>query len=626
MKVVFPGQRLRDRPRRYGEWTFLGRSAIKHIAALAVIWGMCLGLVQASTPTMPLEQVKPGMKGKGRTVFLAGDIEEFDVEILGIIANNQPKRNIILARLSGKDLERTGIIQGMSGSPVYLDGKLVGAVAYSFPFSKEPIAGITPIGEMLAVADQPGPAKPSAVASFPLKTSLSLADLIAVVKDAVGTRPAVFSQGKTLSPIGVPLVFGGFSPAVVEEARPLFSRWGLVPMETGVAGQSRAAAPGTAAALREGDPVAVELVGGDLSSAAVGTVTYVDGEKVLAFGHPLYNLGKVDYSMARASVMAVVPSVESSFKLATAGERLGRFSQDRTAGMAGELGRMPQPVPLEVRLSRVSGQIREFKVELSNDKLLTPLLLNMALASLLSSEERSIGDLSFGLDGDVYLDNGSGVHLEDLFAGNLDAAATNLGGLLTAVVYFLNNNEFEPVGIHRIKLGIRVLEEVRFASLERVWLDKYEVSAGERIQVKIYCRAFGGQSFEEEVTIEAPPLPAGSEFLLIIADAASVHQVEALQYRTQDFVPRSLGQLIRILNNLRKNNRVYFKMIASKPGLFVKGEEMPNLPPSMKSLFASPRAASSAPTELTRSTLGEYQLPIPYVFRGMASIPVKIKK
>lgn len=575
---------------------------------------------------MPLEQVKPGMKGKGRTVFLAGRIEEFDAEILGIITNNQPKRNIILARLSGKGLEQTGIIQGMSGSPVYIDGKLIGAVAYSFPFSKEPIAGITPIGEMLAVAEQPGPAKPSSAPSIPLQSSLSLADLMAVAKDLFAAQPAVFSQGQALSPIGVPLVFGGFSQAVVEKARPIFARWGLNPMDSGTAGQSGAAAAEAGMTLREGDPVAVELVGGDLRSAAVGTVTYVDGERVLAFGHPLYNLGKVDYAMAGANIVVVVPSLENSFKLATAGKRIGRFSQDRTAGMLGELGKMPQPVPMEIRLSEADGRIKEFKVELTNDKILTPLLVNMTVASLLSSEGRSIGDLSYALEGDVYLDNGSGVHLEDLFSGNLDAATTSLSGLLTAVVYFLNNNEFQTVGIHRINLNIRAMEEARFSSLDRVWLDKYEVSAGERIQVKIYCRAFGGQSFEEEVIIEAPPLPAGSEFHLIIADAASIRQVEALQYRSQDFLPRSLGQLIRILNSLRKNNRIYFKLMASKPGLFVKGEEMPNLPPSMKSLFASPRAAASSPTELTRSTLREYQLPIPYVFRGMASIPVKIKK
>jgi hypothetical protein len=615
MKDIFRGQPRTART-----------SAAKRIAVLAVVLAMGLGLAQGATETMPVDQIKPGMKGKGRTVFLAGNIEEFDAEILGLIPNNQPKRNIILARLSGKGLETTGIIQGMSGSPVTIDGKLIGAIAYSFPFSKEPIAGITPIGEMLAVAEQPGAAPPSPGLSLPFQPSLSLAELLAAAQNLVAARPSVFSQGQTLSPIGIPLVFGGFSRAVVEEARPYFRGWGLNPVDWGATGQAGAAVPPSGTVLREGDPVAVELVGGDLSSAAVGTVTYVDGDKVLAFGHPLYNLGKVDYGLSSANVIVVVPSLESSFKVATAGRRLGRFTQDRTAGMLGELGKMPQPVPLEIRLDAGGGRTREFKMELANDKILTPLLVNMTLSSILSGEGRSIGDLSYGLEGDVYLDNGASVHLEDLFSGNLDAAGTGLSGLLTAVVYFLDNNEFQPVGIHRISLNIRSMEEARFSSLERVWLDKYEVAPGERIRVKLYCRAFGGQTFEQEGAIEAPPLPAGSEFNLIVADAASIRQLETLQYRSQDFVPRSLSQLIRLLNNLRKNNRIYFKLIAAKPGLFVKGEEMPNLPPSMKSLFASPRAAASAPTELARSTLGEYQLPIPYVFRGMASIPIKIKE
>jgi hypothetical protein len=588
--------------------------------------GIFVSLVQASTPTMPLEQVKPGMKGKGKTVFLGGEIKEFDAEILGIIENSQPKRNIILARLSGQGLENTGIIQGMSGSPVYINGKLIGAIAYSFPFAKEPIAGITPIEEMMAISEQPVQTLPSAVSALPLRPSLSLADLMAFHSDLAAARPSLLSHGQTMTPIGVPLVFDGFSPTVIEETRPLFTRSGFNPVSSGSGAQTLGAPPAVEATLREGDPVAVELVGGDLSSAALGTVTYVDGERVLAFGHPLYNLGRVDYAMAKANVLAVIPSLQNSFKLAAAGVRLGRFTQDRTAGMLGELGRMPQPVPLEIRLLETGGRTREFKVELANDRILTPLLVNMTVASLLAGEKRSLGDLSFALDGYVYLDNGANVHLEDLFSGNLDTATTGLSGLLTAVVYYLTNNEFQAIGIHRLTLTVRALEEAKFCTLERVWLDKYEVSAGEPIQVKIYGRAFGGQSFEEQVTVETPPLPAGSEFNLIVADAASVQQVEALQYRSQDFVPRSLGQLIRILNNLRKHNRVYFKMMASKPGLFVKGEEMSNLPPSMKSLFASPRAAASAPTELTRSTLREYQLPIPYVFRGMASIPVKIKK
>ncbi|MBN2409697.1 MAG: hypothetical protein JXE07_08165 [Candidatus Aminicenantes bacterium] len=588
--------------------------------------GMLIALAQASNLTMPLEQVKPGMKGKGKTVFLGGDIEEFDAEILGVITNNQPKRSIILARLSGRGLEDTGIIQGMSGSPVYIDGKLIGAVAYSFPFAKAPIAGITPIDEMLAIPEQPVPARPSAASVLPFRENLTLADLMGIHKESGDARPFRISEGQTMTPIGVPIMFGGFSPAVIEETRPLFTRSGFHPMNAGSSVQTAFPAPSVGTGLKEGDPVAVELVGGDLSAAAFGTVTYVDGERVLAFGHPLYNLGNVDLAMARANVLTVIPSLQNSFKLAALGDRLGRFSQDRTAGLLGELGKMPQTVPLEIRLYENSGQAREFKIDLANDRLLTPLLVNMTVASLLSSEQRSLGDLSFGLDGYVYLDNGASVHLEDLFSGNLDTAATGLSGLLTAVVYYLSNNEFETVGIHRISLTIRALEEAKFCTLERVWLDKYEVSAGERIQVKIYARALGGHGFSEEVAVEAPPLPAGSEFHLLIADAASVHQVEAIQYRVQDFVPRSLSQLLRMLNNLRKHNRIYFKMMASRPGLFVKGEEMPNLPPSMKALFASPRAAASAPTELTRSTLREYQLPIPYVFRGMASIPVKIKK
>ena len=217
------------------------------------------------------------------------------------------------------------------------------------------------------------------------------------------------------------------------------------------------------------------------------------------------------------------------------------------------------------------------------------------------------------------------VPLEDMFSGNLDTAPVALSGLLTAVVFYLANNEFEEAGIHQIRLKAKALEEVKYASLERVWLDKYEAAPGERIQVRIYYRTYGGETLQEAVDIDAPPLPAGSEFSLVIADAASMQQLEAGLYRSQEFVPRNFSQLVRLLNNLRKNNRIYFKMMASKPGLFLKGEEMPNLPPSIKSMFASPRA-TSAPTELTRSTLREYQLPIPFVFRGLAAVPVRIKQ
>jgi hypothetical protein len=581
---------------------------------------------EAASLIMPLAQVKPGMKGKGKTVFSGTKVEEFDAEVIGVLINVQPKRNIILARLAGKGLESTGVIGGMSGSPVYINGMLIGAVAFSFSFAKEAIAGITPIEEMLALDKAPQAPRTGLPDAAPLWSSMTLEDLSGVYRATMAARKASTADGQTLVPLNIPLVFSGFSPWAFERAKSFFSGLGFQPVRAGVGGQ---AAPGPApqgASLQEGDAVGVQLIGGDLDLSALGTVTYVDGSKVLAFGHPFYNLGAVDYAMTRSNVLTVVPSLESSFKMAASGPVIGRISQDRTSGAFGELGKMPQLIPLN--LSLVDGPLdrKEFKLKLVNDKFLTPALVNLAVSSLITGEERAYGYLSLDFDGDVFLDKGMSVHLEDLFSGNYDTSATSLSGLLAAVVYYLGNNEFKDVGIFRIDLNVRAAEEARHCALEKVLLDKYEASPGEKIQIKVYYRTFKEESLVEEVTFLTPALPAGTEFQIIVGDAATMQQVERSQYRIQDFMPRSLSQLIRILGNLRKNNRIYFKILAPKPGIFLKGEEMPNLPPSLKSMFTSPRASASAPMDLARSTLSEYQLPVPYVFRGGAVIPVKIRK
>jgi hypothetical protein len=288
---------------------------------------------------------------------------------------------------------------------------------------------------------------------------------------------------------------------------------------------------------------------------------------------------------------------------------------------------MPHFIPFNIGLQTGPTVRKDFKLKLVNDKFLTPALVNMAVSTLVTGEERSYGDISLDFNADIYLDKGGmSVHLEDLFSGSYDNAPVSLSGLMAAAVHYLMNNEFKDVGIFRVDLNVRAIEESRLCTLEKVLLDKYEVSPGEPIQIKVYYRTQNEESLMEEVTVQTPALPAGTEFQLIVGDAASMQQIERAQYRIQDFVPRSLSQLVRILSNLRKNNRIYFKIIAFKPGLFLKGEEMPNLPPTLKSMFASPRASASGPTEITRSTLSEYQLPVPYVFRGGAAIPVKIRK
>ncbi|MGB8951618.1 MAG: SpoIVB peptidase S55 domain-containing protein [Candidatus Aminicenantales bacterium] len=601
------------------------KRALNVLAVLAVA-GLCWASALAASIVMPLEQIKPGMKGKGKTVFEGSTIEEFDVEILGVIYNVQPKKNVILARLKGKSFDTTGVIAGMSGSPIYIDGKIIGAIAFSFTFSKEPIAGITPIGEMLAVSAQKERPKTMASPRIPFQPSLSLEDLFEIHKNIFPVQPDFFLNGQACVPLRIPLVFGGFSSPAVEKARPLFSRLGFFPVLSGGGGQVIESTSLPDMTVREGDAVSLQLISGDLDLSALGTITYVDGNNVLAFGHPMYNLGAVDFAMARAKVLTIVPSLQNSFKVATTGGLIGKFTQDRTSGVSGEVGKIPKLIPLNVKLGREDQGFQEFKVNIVNDKILSPLLVNLTVFSILSSEERTYGDLSLEFEADVYLENASSVHLEDLYSGNFNTSVQSLSNLLTAVVYFLINNEFRDVGIFRIDLTVKASERARFSYLERVWLNKYEVSPGERIEIKVFSRTFRGESLVEEVEILTPSLPSGSEFKLIVADATSMHQFELGQYKTQSFVSRSFYQLIRILNNLRKNNRVYFKIISPKPGLFLKGEEMPNLPPTMKLMFTSPRAATSSPTELNMSTLGEYQLPVKYVFNGIAVIPIQIRK
>jgi hypothetical protein len=602
------------------------RQKLRRFVLGAALIGFAAAGAEAVSVIMPFSQVKAGMTGKGKSVFEANKIEEFDAEILGVLENYQPKRNLILARLRGCGLENTGVIEGMSGSPVYIDGKLIGAVAYSFPFAKEPIAGITPIEEMIAVSksgDQPGP---SGSAPIAFRQSLTLDDLLGLYASAVGPKGTSGSAADSFVPLRIPVVFGGFSSPAFEKAKPFIAGLGFQPVQSGTLGQAQAKPALPVPALREGDAVGVQLMAGDLDMTAVGTVSYVDGDRVYAFGHPFYNLGAVDFAMTKVDVITVVPNVQSSFKLASTGPMIGRISQDRTAGAYGEIGKMPKLIPVNVKLEGGPFVKKEFKFRIVNDKILSPALMNMALSSIITAEERSYGNLSLDFDGDIYLDKGVSIHLEDLYSGNYGNPTTGFSGVVAAVVYYLTNNDFKDVGIYRIDLNIRATEEALFSDLERVLLDKYEASPGERIQVKTYYRTFREESLLEEVSVQTPNLPAGSEFYLVVGDAASMQQLERSQYRTQDFVPRNLNQLIRILNSLRKSNRIYFKIMAAKPGLFLRGEELPNLPPTLKSMFSSPRAAASSPTDLTRSTLSEFQLPIPYVFRGAAVIPIKIRK
>jgi len=580
------------------------------------------------TKILPLSQVKPGMKGVGKSVFAGNKVENFEVEILGVMENVQPKKSWILARLKGQGLENTGVIAGMSGSPVYVEDQLIGSIAFSYTFAKEAITGITPIEEMLEITKKspkgrvPGGAVLNLIEGNPSQQEFSRAYL-----ELSARKAEIYSQDQAFTPIKIPLIFSGFPESAFQQFKSFFTQHNFQPILS--ASQSSAQTLQLnlqPVVLSEGQAVGIQLMTGDLDLTAVGTVTYVEGNQILALGHPFYNLGAVDYGLTQAEVLTIVPSLQSSFKLTTTGQLIGRVTQDRTSGLLAEVGLLPHYIPLNIELQDSPTRRKQFKLKVVNDQILSPALINIGLATLISAEQRSYGNLSVDFEGDIYLEQGMKVHLEDLFSGNLDNPTTNLSGLVAAVVYFLKNNEFQDISINQIDLKISTLEQTRTASLEKVLLDKYEVAPGEVIKVRVYFRTYNNEIKTEEVEFMAPPLPPDSEFDLVVAEASYIQQLERGLYRIQDFTPRNLSQLVRILSNLRKNNRIYFKIVAPRSGLFLKGEELPNLPPSYKSMFTSPRAATTNLAEISKSTLSEYQLPIPYVFKGALTIPIKIKK
>jgi hypothetical protein len=580
---------------------------------------------QEGLSILPFDQVKPGMKGVGRTVFLGTKIEEFEVEVIGVLRNFQPKMNMIVARVKHPVVDNAGVIQGMSGSPIYIDGKLVGALAYNIgEFLKEPLAGITPIGEMLTIPRE-STSKASFSTPIPVRKYMTLDDLSAFWQERFPAAASRSGGDQMVRPMGVPLMINGMTSSTFEQARKFFSPLGFHPMMGGGSGQLDDKLNPAAHRLQGGDGIGVQMMTGDLDVTAFGTVTLVDGDKVFAFGHPMYNIGPTEYAMTRVEILTVVPSLQLSTKMAVPGRVVGSILQDRSTGVYGLLGKRPRMIPLNVEVYDEGGTMSSYGIQVAEDKILTPSFINIAVANILTAHQREYGDLTLEFIGDVFLENGQSIHLEDLFSGNFNSSVTNLSSLVASVVFFLSNNEFRDLSIHKIDLKIKASERTSTAFLDKVLCDRYDANPGEPIRIKVFYRTFRGEGHMEEIPLTTPSLPSGSEFYLVVADAASMSAIEMSQYRVRGFLPRSFYQLVRILSNLRKNNRIYFKIFASKPGLFLKGEEMPNLPPSMKSMFSSARAASSSPTELTRSTLGEYQMPVPHVFQGAVIIPIKIK-
>ena len=609
------------------------------VVSLAGLRGAAQG---ARSETMPVTEIKPGMIGVGRTVFEGAELGEFKVEILGVLRNIQgPKRDLILARLEGGPLARTGVAAGMSGSPVYIDGRLIGAVGYSIgSFPTEAIAGITPIDEMKDATAMPAsrrsgevarielPITPESMAAALRQSFTRLAPFAARASDvqAFGLPAAQGAQLATmLRPIATPLLMTGFEPEAVDLMTAIFKDAGFVPVAGGGAG-GRASAEELAALagpLREGDAVGVSLVGGDIEMGATGTVTHIDGDKVYAFGHPFFNLGPSSLPMTRAYVYAMLPSLMSSFKITTMGDVIGAIRQDRATAIAGTLGPPPPTVPMKVTLRSTRGghtTTRTFNFQVGTDQTFTPLVAYVTLFNTLTGYERGFGTATFALKGSAKVKGHPSVTFEDVFAGEAPAlaAATSIGGPLTLLL----NNDREPLTLESLDFTIDASEIPRSATIERVWLDELRPRAGRTVPLKVLTRSYRGD--EKIVTVDlAIPANVSGPMSVLVSDGRQLNALEQREMR-RTVQLQSVEQMIRVLNETRRNNRIYVRLLTGAPGAVVKGEAMTALPPSVLSVLESDRNGGSF-SPIRSAAVAEYEIPMDVAVVGSRTLAIEVE-
>ena len=610
---------------------------IRRLAVALSLSLLALSTLFAATPQMSVDEIRPGMVGIGHTVFAGTQVEEFKANIIGVIENViGTQRNLILAKLEGGPLAETGVIAGMSGSPVYIDGKLIGAVSYALgSFPKQPIAGITPIAEMTdaTAMSSSRPAAARVDVQFPLEADSLVASFRKAMSfnrpfaeragDAqlVGVSSAAgfgADIGTLLRPIATPLVMSGFDPKAADALASTFRNSGFVPMGAGAA----ALRPGMAefsGPLKPGDAVGVTFVSGDLDLGATGTVTHIDENRVYAFGHPMYNLGPIDFPMTRAYVYTVLPSLMSSAKLSSTGEIIGAFNQDRATAIAGRLGPGPSlmPVTMTLEAERASGT-RTFKFGAVKDQLFGPLMTYTALVNTLTSYERQFGTTTYSVQGRLKLKGHDPILLDNIFSG--ENAASNTSAYIIAPVTAMVNNDYEVVDMEGLELSVTSSEQPRTAQLERVWLDDPRPRPGRTVPLKVLLRSYRGEDIIQTIPIAIPSNARGT-LALTVSDGQRLNQTEQREARLAQ--PRTVPQLVKTLNRTRRNNVIYVKLMSSDNGAVVAGELLPSLPPSVLAVIESDRSGGT-PNALQTATLGEWQLRTEQAISGVRSLTIQL--
>lgn len=610
---------------------YVRRVGLFWLAVFIIASGLPLK-AQQNQQFFPLGDVRPGLKGVGRTIFEGDKVQEFQVELLGVLKNVlAPKHDAILARLSGPTIDKTGVAAGMSGSPVYVDGRLLGAIAIAFPFSKEPYTLITPIQDMLEVVPE-GAEDSQTALSLPWYASSGSGNIdrwIPVDESGPELWAKVLGRWASSDPLSrfrLPLLFGGFDASVVSQYTPLLETLGFEPVQADVL-SSGAALPGKDAAasgnLSPGSMIDMVLVRGDLNLNVGCTVTYRRGNQLYACGHEAFMLGPANVPFAESHVLATIPSLASSFKLDAPGPVVGSIRQDRFGAIYGVVGEKSPTIPVNIRMDSSLGRTTGYQFQIAQQPLLSPLLVNMAVVSTISSTERTAGPSTLGLDGKIELSDGEAINIEDVISSEFSSAG-QAGAAVAVPLSYLLNGQFPMIGIRDISLHISARDESRTATLEQVWSTRSEVRPGDRIEVTAVERTPSGQTLTQKIPVEIPQSVSDKTLSLVVGSGAAMNALQ-LNFIHPGSPPRDLHQLVRELNRTRRNNRLYALLMAPQRSFVMEGTDFPSPPPSLLQTFMADPAVSSKITYRGTSVVGDYQTSAtPYSIEGEQTIYLKV--
>jgi hypothetical protein len=560
--------------------------------------------------------VKPGMRGVAWTVFEGTVPEQIPVEIIGLWKNSWgPGQDVILAKLGGR-AARTNVAGGMSGSPVYVDGKLIGAIALRISvFSPDAICGITPIEHMLEI-NEIDASQPSA-----RKEPQPLAELAGLRVPA-----GLLEQAAALAPIETPLAFSGFHEITLREFRPLFDQMGIRAVQGGAAGSLNSSKPasGWEKSLQPGDAIAGVLLSGDLSVTGLGTVTYNDGRRVLGFGHSFFNLGPVDMPMSKGEVLMVLSSQFQPNKFANATEIAGALRQDRHSGIMGILGATAETIPVTLEVKSPGGA-KQFRFNAFKHQRWTPLLMLLSsFNSLQNLNDAAADEVTFTMQGEVEFDGAEPLRVRNRVASGLAPMPPHMQIASWWADRFnrLFQNPSETPRIKSVKAVIEMIPERRTAAIESAWLDADEVAPGGELKGKIYLRPWRGPRTVRDFRIQIPAGMPRGEHRLLVSDGATLNRPQMLAAMSNRFL--DLRQVISVMNQERGNDQVFVSLVESRPTVYSDDQELPGMPPSVLNVMQTGRGARPF-TSIMETARPQVVLPADEIVTGSAAVRFRVK-